>query len=294
MSDDPSLSVAVVGHVEFVEFLRVAHVPVAGEIVHASCTIAEPAGGGAVTAVQLARLAGGASMFTALGDDALGHRSVEGLERHGLRVHAAWRGGPQRRAVTFVDDRGERTITVIGERVAPAGADALPWDELAACDAVFLTAGDPDALRAARRARVLVATPRVGPALAESGVELDALVHSGGDPGEPYADGDLDPKPRLVVVTAGGAGGTYIAADGRSGAWAPAKLPGPVVDTYGAGDTFAAGLTYALGAGLDADEAVAFAARCGAACVTGEGPYGAPLDPASVGRIPPRRGALRH
>jgi ribokinase len=50
-------------------------------------------------------------------------------------------------------------------------------------------------------------------------------------------------------------------------------LPGPVVDTYGAGDSFAAGLTYALGAGKLGEEAVAFAARCGAAVVTGRGPY---------------------
>jgi ribokinase len=294
LAREQPLSVAVLGHVEFVEFLRVPHVPVAGEIVHADCTIAEPAGGGAVAAVQLARLAGAASMFTALGKDALGRRSAEGLERRGVRVHAAWRSEPQRRALTFVDDGGERTIVVIGERIAAAGADPLPWDELAACDAVYATAGDPAALRAARRARILVATPRVGPALAESGVELDALVHSGSDPGEPYIDGDLFPEPRLVVETAGASGGTYRTADGRTGTWGPATPPGAVVDTYGAGDTFAACLTYGLGAGLDVDDAVAFAARCGAACVTGEGPYGATLDAATIGPLPEllgRRGA---
>jgi ribokinase len=55
-----------------------------------------------------------------------------------------------------------------------------------------------------------------------------------------------------------------------------------VVDTYGAGDTFAAGLTLGLGAGFDVEAALALAARCGAVCVTGAGPYGARLDPASV------------
>jgi len=44
-----------------------------------------------------------------------------------------------------------------------------------------------------------------------------------------------------------------------------------VEDTYGAGDCFAAGLTYALGAGDPAAEAIAFAARCGAAALTGRG-----------------------
>jgi ribokinase len=272
------LSVAVVGHVEYVEFLQVGHVPSAGEIVHARHSFAEPAGGGAVAAVQLARLAGAATLFTAFGDDAVGRQSASGLERHGVRVHGAWREERQRRAVTFIDDGGERTITVIGNRHGPRGADTMPWYELAACDAVYVTAGDPDALRAARRARVMVATPRVGPALAESGVELDALVHSAGDPGERYAEGDLDPAPRLVVSTGGITGGAFTAADGRSGIWRAAPLPGPVVDTYGAGDSFAAGLTFGLGAGLGVDAALELAARCGAACVTGAGPYGAQLD----------------
>jgi ribokinase len=142
---------------------------------------------------------------------------------------------------------------------------------------VYVTAGDPAALRAARRARVMVATPRVGSALAESGVELDALVHSSRDPGERYARGDLYPPPRLVVSTGGVTGGAYTAADGRSGTWRAAPLPGPLVDTYGAGDSFAAGLTFGLGAGLAVEDALELAAGCAAICVTGAGPYGARL-----------------
>ena len=196
-----------------------------------------------------------------------------------------WRAEPQRRGVTFLDDAGERTITLFGQRLTPAGTDPLPWEELAACDAVYASAGDPAALRAARRAAVLVATPRIGPALAESGVELDALVYSASDPGERYAPGALDPPPRLVVSTAGASGGRYVDADGRTGTWRASALPGPRVDTYGAGDSFAAGLTIALGAGLGVNDALSLAAHCGATCVTGEGPYGADLD-ASV--LPPR------
>ena len=43
------MSVAVVGHVEWVEFVRVDHVPAPGEIVHSLETWEEAAGGGAVT-----------------------------------------------------------------------------------------------------------------------------------------------------------------------------------------------------------------------------------------------------
>ncbi|MGO9751338.1 MAG: PfkB family carbohydrate kinase [Solirubrobacteraceae bacterium] len=276
------LSVAVVGHVEWVEFLCVGHVPVTGEIVHARRGFAEPAGGGAVAAVQLARLVGRATFYTALGDDELGRRSAEELERHGVRVEAVWRPEPQRRTITFLDDGGERTITVIGERVGPSGADPLRWDELASYDAVYATAGDPRALRAARRARLLVATPRVGAALAASGVQLDALVHSATDPSERYRPGDLQPRPELVVSTAGVEGGSYTDAEGRAGTWRAAALPGPRVDTYGAGDTFAAGLTFGLAAGLSVEATLELAAHCGARCVSGAGPYGAELDATSL------------
>jgi ribokinase len=66
--------VAVVGHVEWIEFARVERVPQPGEIVHAFETWQEVGGGGAVAAVQLARLAGECVFLTALGDDVTGHR----------------------------------------------------------------------------------------------------------------------------------------------------------------------------------------------------------------------------
>jgi ribokinase len=172
-----SVRVAVVGHVEWVQFARVERVPVPGTIVHAQEWWEEPAGGGAVAAVQLARLAGEADLFTAFGDDDLGHRAREELSRLGVRVHAVDRSEPQRRAFTFVDEEGERTITVLGRRLVAAGDDPLPWDRLKDADAVYFTGGDAGALRNARAARVLTATPRAGEqTLAEAGVGLDALI----------------------------------------------------------------------------------------------------------------------
>src|SRR5918999_4577042 len=101
------VKVAVVGHVECVEFAPVERVPLPGEIVQAGETWEEAGGGGAVAALQLARLAGAATLYTALGDDDLGRRAKAELEAQGLRVAAAWRAEPQRRAVTFVDSEGE-------------------------------------------------------------------------------------------------------------------------------------------------------------------------------------------
>jgi ribokinase len=268
---------AVVGHVEWIEFGRVDHVPAPGEIVHVSDSWQEPGGGGAVAAVQLAKLAGEATLFTALGDDELGHRAQLELEQLGLRVHAAFRPEPQRRGYVHVDATGERTITVIGERLGPRAEDLLPWEELDETDAVYFTSGDAGAVRQARRAGALVASARGLETLSEAGVELDALVASAKDPGERYAAGDLEPPPRLVVRTAGASGGEYEGRNGERGRWDATPLPGPVSDQYGCGDSFAAGLTYGLGAGMSIDEALELGARCGAACATGRGPYAGQL-----------------
>lgn len=267
------MRVAVVGHLEWCEFAEVPHVPVPGEIVHASYTFQQPGGGGAVAAVQLMKLAGSATLFTAFGDDETGHRAHAELEELGVDIQGGFRPEPHRRAFVHLDAQGERTITVLGPRLGPRGADPLAWELLDETDAVYLTAGDIEAVRHARRARVLVATPRGLGTLADAHVELDALVSSGRDPGEAYKRGELDPVPRVVVRTLGAAGGEWETDSGERGSWGPAPLPGPIRDAYGAGDSFAAGLTYGLGAGMDIDKAVALAARCGAACMTGRGPY---------------------
>jgi ribokinase len=263
--------VAVVGHVEWVEFARVDHVPAPGEIVHALETWQEPAGGGAVAAVQLARLAGACLFLTALGDDELGHRAAKELGELGVRVETAWRPEPQRRAFVHIDAAAERTITVIGDRMGPHGDDPLPWDELTQADAVYFTAGDAGALRAARSARRLVATPRANEVLLPTHVQLDVLVRSARDRGERYVE--LDPPPRYVAQTDGAQGGSLIEPDGTTTHWDAAPLPGPAVDAYGAGDSFAAGLTFGLATGLSPVQAVEVGARCGAAVMTGRGPY---------------------
>jgi ribokinase len=265
--------VAVVGHIEWVEFVRGDHTPRAGEIVHTYESVEEPAGGGAVAAVQLARLAGSADLFTALGSDEEAGGSRTRLAELGVVVRAAIRPGPTRRAHVFLDASGERTITTIGERLEPRGSDELGWEDLDGCDGAYVTAADPAALRAARKARVLVASPRTGTPLAEAGVKLDALVFSDTDELERGFARELRPRPDLLVATHGGAGGRYETADGRTGRWAAAELPGPVADAYGAGDSFAGALTSGLTVGRGPDAALELAARAGAACMTGHGPY---------------------
>ena len=264
----------MVGHVEWVQFAHVAHVPRAGEVVHAGDFFEEPAGGGAVAAVQLARLAGAAVLVTALGEDECARLSLARLEELGVDVRAAILPQPTRRAVTLLDSSGERTITTFGARLEPRGEEGGErWSELAGLDAVYFTAGDEAALRIARAgARVVVASPRARSALGH-GVALDALVLSGEDQIELKEAARAREEAQLLVWTEGERGGSYRTRDGRSGRWAPATPPAAAVDSYGCGDSFAAGLTFALGAGLDLQDALALAARCGAVCAAGHGPY---------------------
>src|SRR6266576_3000217 len=135
------MKTAVVGHVEWTEFAQVDHVPRQGEIVRVHETFSEPAGGGAVAAVQLARLAGECTLYTALGDDELGERSRVRLNELGVRVEAAVRSDqPTRRAFTYLDAAAERTITVIGDRLHPRRSDDLAWAELAETASVYFCA----------------------------------------------------------------------------------------------------------------------------------------------------------
>jgi ribokinase len=262
------VNVAVVGHVEWVDFVHVERPPTAGQIVQATDAWQTAAGGGADAAVQLRKLAGSATLYTALGNDLLGRLALDELTARGVRVEAAWRDEAQRRAVCFLDEAGERTITLLGPKLAPHAADQLPWDELEQVDGVYFTGGDAGAVRLARRAKVLVASARELPVLREARVQLDVLLGSAADPAEGY-EGELEPAPRYVVRTEGARGGTVE----PGGRFRPGEVPDRVLDAYGAGDAFAAGLTYGLADGMPIEHALALASRCGAAVLAGRGPY---------------------
>jgi|SRR5215207_8632018 len=269
--------VAVVGHVEWVDFVVVPRLPRSGDILHVHEFWDEAAGGGAVAAVQMAKLTGGALFLTALAGDRLGKCTSEQLARQGVTVQAGARAGIQRRGFVYLTDDGKRTITVLGDRLVPHGSDPLPWEALDDVGGVYFTGGDAAALQAARRADVIVATPRAEDALRESGIAVDVLVHSGKDAGEKLFLAELDPAPKTIVTTLGAKGGRWDG-DAGSGSWEPLPLPRPIVDEYGAGDSFAAGITTGLAAGLPIADAIHVGSRCGVANLTGRGPYAGQLD----------------
>jgi ribokinase len=258
--------IAVVGHVEWVQFLRVDHLPVPGEIERAQRESTHAGGGAVVAAATLAELGAEVDFYGAVGRDALGDAAVSELTGRGMTVHAARRPGPTREVLTLLDRNGERTILPIGERIQPEGDDNLDWDRLADADGAYITAGDQGALRRARAARVLVATPRLRERVEDLGVRIDALVFSASDEHEVSWAERLRSVTRLMVATEGADGGRWWGAS--EGRWASVPPPGPVRDSYGCGDAFAAGFTYGLATGQSVAEAAQVGARWGATMLT--------------------------
>jgi ribokinase len=258
--------VAVIGHVEWVDFVSVPRLPVNGEVLHAQDASARAGGGGAVAATVLAELGAEVDFYCALGPDAEGRAAVAQLEHSGVRVHVAWRDQPTRRAVVFLEPGGERTIVTLGDRLEPCGSDDLEWDRLGDASSVYFTAGDAGALDRAHSSPIVVATPRARSVLEADGATFYALVFSEGDDDERAWANRIASHARLLVATEGAQGGRWWGeSDGR---WAAAPLPGPPHDAYGCGDSFAAAFTLGLGRGDSIADAAKLGAQAGALALT--------------------------
>ncbi len=269
------MKLAVVGHVEWVDFVLVDRLPAVGEIVVARDAWEAPAGGGAMAALALHSLTGAATFFCAVGRDGRGFATLEDLRETGLEVLAAMRGDrDQRRTLTYLTADGERTITALAAPLVPHGDDGLPWTDLEDYDGVLFFAGDAAAARACREAKVMVSTGRARAALLETGVQVDALVGSADDVDEAVDDELLmASRPRWIVETEGERGGAWWAPgaaggdeiESARGRWTATPPPGEPVDTFGCGDAFAAALMAGLAVGRPIADACALGARVGAA-----------------------------
>ena len=268
----PKLKLAVIGHIEWVTFLKVDQLPIAGEISHAKDYFEEAAGGAAVAAVQMARLINEpVDLITSLGKDNNGEKCYERLIKLGLNLKVAWREKPTRKGISLISKDGERAITVIGERLQPIASDDLPWSDMKNYDGIFITATDKEGIRLASKARFVAATPRTGQAtLKNSKAKINALIGSGLDPGEEINYEELVPKPDIYIATEGKLGGTVYPKEYKYKAFKPSSQE---IDTYGCGDCFAGAVTTALAAKLNLDQAIKIGAYCGAECSTHYGPY---------------------
>ena len=248
-----NLNFAVVGHVEWMNFLKVDQLPKPGVISHSEKSIEYPAGGGSVIAKTLSELTNNqVHFFTSLGNDYYGEQSFKILSNYGIRLHVAWRDKPTRKGFSLIDSNGERSITVIGERLAPSYKDKLDWNLFEKMDGIFITASDSGIN-----------------IINKSNVFLDGLIGSNLDPGEVFSLSDISIKPKLIIKTEGENGG-ILYPGGRYEALINAKQK---IDSYGCGDAFAAGILYGLSSKWSIDKILSLAKLLGRDASECFGPY---------------------
>ncbi len=266
-----NLNLAVVGHVEWINFLIVDQLPKRGVISHSEKSLEYPAGGGSIIAKTLSELTlNQIHFFTALGNDDYGDRCFKILSNMGIKLHVAWREKTTRRGFSLIDSQGERAITVIGERLAPNYRDNLDWSILKKMDGIFITASDSEIFKMARSASVLCTTPRVGlNIINKSNVLLDGLIGSNLDPAEVFSFSELSLKPKYIIKTEGEKGGILFPG-GRYKALKNKKLK---FDSYGCGDSFAAGILYGMASKWDIDKSLNLAKVIGRDASEFFGPY---------------------
>ena len=187
---------------------------------------------------------------------------------------AADRTAPQTPVLSITHADAERTILVVGARLQPRATDDLPWRLLADAEAAYYAGEDPAVLVRARAARHLVVSARRIDDIIRAGVRADVVVGSAHDPAEDPSALPADLMPDVVILTDGARGGRMIAGGRPSRDYAAITPPGPTIDTYGCGDSFAAGVTAGLAQGLAIDDAIVLGARVGALCATWRGGIG--------------------
>ena len=287
------MKAAVVGSLNMDLLLGVPDLPARGQTVLSRSLDRSPGGKGANQAVALRRLGAEVEMVGAVGADGDGAELRRALESAGVstRFVSERREQPTGLAIVCVSPDGDNLIVV-----APgANASLGPGD--VARHAAALDGADLLLLQLEIPLETVVAAARLGadrgalvvlnaaPAPAVD-VPADLLAAVGGlvvNEGEAAALGGGDPRhavtrlralgPRAVVVTLGGAG--CVVGDEHGVTTLPAHRV-PVVDTTGAGDSFAAAFGLGLAEGRSAAAAAAVASAAAALTVTRPGAQSTP------------------
>ena len=150
-----------------------------------------------------------------------------------------------------------------------------------------MTAGDPEAFAAARRAKLMVVTSRSLAELAASGITPDVLVGSARDQAEAFDSGALA-EPHDVVRPDGRARGRDVGARRRERPMEePVVRSRTTIRTRRPTRTAPATVSRRrwrtrLAAGMEIPAAIKLAARAGSATAYGRGPYTSQLTKADI------------
>jgi ribokinase len=284
--------ILVVGSSNTDMIVRVPRLPGPGETILGGEFRTAAGGKGANQAVAAARAGADVSLITAVGDDALGEKAVDGFAREGIRTEyvVTVPGAASGVALILVDEAGENSIAV-----APGANASLRPAHLERAAALFARAEvvllqleiPLDTVCAAARmakdngARVILnpapARPLPDELLSQVDLltpnETEAALLAGATP-----SGDAGLEGVVSVLLSRGAAGVLVTLGQRGAFVATAGLRSRVpafqvtpVDTTAAGDVFNGALAAALARGTALPEAVEFASAAAAISVTREG-----------------------
>ena len=291
--------VVVVGSVNADLTVSAAHLPVAGETVVGSGPVLHQGGKGANAAVAASRLGASVTLVGAVGADEFGQQALQALERDGVdtslvTVTSSTATGA---ALIVLDSFGENLIAVgqganatldprtVAQAVRSTLDDKRGTSGHRPCVLVGTEVPDSGVRAAIETGRELGAHLVLDPAPARpSLLEIDLLgVILTPNEGEARALTGTDDVPTAiaelaarnggapVIVTQGAAGALVQEEPGRGVTHIPPPGQVTVVDTTGAGDTFAGALCSSLASGQTVMESARFAVAAGACAVRGAG-----------------------
>jgi ribokinase len=281
----------VVGSYMHAFVIRTARFPRDGETVFGTDAEVGPGGKGSNQSIGVARLGAHVEMLACVGEDAFGEYArklwaAEGIDSRWIHARGS---SPTGMASIVVDGQGQNRIVVFpgaNDLLVPDDVDAAE-ETIASADVLVAQFESPEGVveRALEVARSHGVVTILNPAPARDVSDHLLSLVDVATPNEEEAgqlagleDGAITPVTaaehlrargvKTVVLTLGSAGACTIDPSGKRSHDA---VPVPVVDTTGAGDAFTAALAVALASGQAIDEAVAFANRGGAFCVTKPG-----------------------
>lgn len=288
--------IVVVGSVNRDMTLHVARAPEAGETVRAESLSYAPGGKGANQAVAAARLGAAVRMIARVGDDASGEAMRRNLHENGVGTEfvTVAPGAPQGLAMILLEKDGQNRIVIAeGSNAALSPADVEAARSAFDGAAVVLLQNEvaiETTLAAARMGCTAGARVLWNPAPAPEQLPDDLLANTdvllvneteagalsgvavrAHDDAKHAAEALLARGCGAVVVTLGAAGALWVDNDATA---MVSGLSAHVVDTTGAGDTFAGALGVALLERRAPEAALRFANAAAAISVTRLGAQG--------------------
>lgn len=262
---------------------RVPSLPAVGEFVQAASLAGRPGGSGANLARALATTGVPTQLVSYVGSDPVGEALVRGLCQNGVRLdHLQRFDWPTSQVALLVEASGERTMVGLAEdRLAevPVPVDDMADGDLCVCVGWHASFREP-LQRLASRGIPLACVPfdpQEHPVSARwvvgSRLQLPASARS--DPWRYYCDRSEGLLEAVVITNGAGPVQAYTAAG-----YLRVDVPQvPVVDTTGAGDSFAAGLVSRLAGGHSLEEALRTANCWAAATVQSDSSVPVPWSP---------------